>query len=180
MSFRVAINGYGRIGQSVLRALYSDPQFSQLQIVAINELTDIDTITYLTRYDTTHGRFPLPVENDQQHPIINGDKIRVLSEADPKLLPWKELDIDLVLECSGSFCDRASAQQHLNSGAKRLLFSQPAAQDIDANIVYGVNNQTLKPEHQIVSNASCTSRCWIFWSVILVLKAVSPPPFIRP
>ncbi|MEH6627570.1 MAG: glyceraldehyde 3-phosphate dehydrogenase NAD-binding domain-containing protein [Motiliproteus sp.] len=159
MSYRVAINGYGRIGQSVLRAYYSDPQFRQLQIVAINELTDIDTITYLTRYDTTHGRFPLPVEHDEQHLLIDGDRIRILNEVDPKQLPWKELDIDLVLECSGTFCDRESAQQHLYSGAKRLLFSQPASTDIDATIVYGFNHKTLRTDHQIVSNASCTTNC---------------------
>ncbi|MCW8886079.1 MAG: erythrose-4-phosphate dehydrogenase [Motiliproteus sp.] len=159
MSFRVAINGYGRIGQSVLRAFYSDPQFREMQIVAINELADIHTITYLTRYDTSHGRFPVSVDNDGQNLLINGDQIRILNEEDPSQLPWKALDIDLVLECSGSFSDRDTAQIHLDSGARRLLFSQPASSEVDATIVYGFNQQQLQASHQIVSNASCTTNC---------------------
>ncbi len=161
MSFRVAINGYGRIGQSVLRAFYSDPKFADLQIVAINELADIDTIAYLTRYDTTHGRFPLPVEHRKGELLIGTDSIRVLHESRPERLPWAELGIDLLLECSGTFSDRASAEQHLASGAGRLLFSQPASAEVDATIVYGVNQQQLMPHHRIVSNASCTTNCII-------------------
>ena len=159
MSFRVAINGYGRIGQSVLRALYSRYRHCGLQVVAINELTDIDTMVYLTRYDTTHGRFPLPVERNGDHLLIDGDRIRLLNEADPARLPWRELGINLLLECSGSFCDIATAEQHLAAGAQRLLFSQPAAPEVDATIVYGFNQQTLRAEHRIVSNASCTTNC---------------------
>jgi D-erythrose 4-phosphate dehydrogenase len=159
LTYSVAINGYGRIGQSVLRALYTDTRYRDLNVVAINELADIDTISYLTRYDTTHGRFPLPVDHDGSNLLINGDRIRTLNEANPDRLPWAELDVDLLLECSGSYCDRATAERHLNSGAKKLLFSQPAEPGIDATIVYGFNDHLLKPEHRIVSNASCTTNC---------------------
>ncbi len=161
--FNIAINGYGRIGQCVLRALYSsDPRTAAarpFRVVAINELTDLETLTYLTRYDTTHGRFPLPVENDGKHLLIAGDRILALNQPDPRLLPWAELEIDLVLECSGSFCDRGTAELHLQAGAKRLLFSQPAAADIDATIVFGFNHHNLQPEHRIASSASCTTNC---------------------
>ncbi|OMH39558.1 type I glyceraldehyde-3-phosphate dehydrogenase [Motiliproteus sp. MSK22-1] len=168
MSFRIAINGYGRIGQSVLRALYSDSKYSDLKIVAINELADIKTIAYLTRYDTTHGRFPLQVEHEDSCLLIGDDRIRLLNEEDPRRLPWSELEIDLVLECSGTFSDRATAQLHLQSGAKRLLFSQPASSDVDATIVYGVNQHLLRADHRIVSNASCTTNC-----VVPVLKLLN-------
>tara|TARA_R110001583_G_scaffold2626_2_gene18605 strand:- start:1680 stop:2744 length:1065 start_codon:yes stop_codon:yes gene_type:complete len=162
-TFNIAINGYGRIGQCVLRALYSGDRSKDsarpFRVVAINELTNLDTLTYLTRYDTTHGRFPLPVENDDSHLLIDGDRILALNQPDPRKLPWSELEVDLVLECSGSFCDRASAEIHLQAGAKRLLFSQPAAADIDATVVYGFNHQSLRPEHRIASSASCTTNC---------------------
>ena len=157
--YRIAINGYGRIGQSVLRALYSNPQHHKLQVVAINELTDLDTLTYLTRYDTTHGRFPVPVENDGRHLLINGDRIRVLNEKHPEQLPWEELEIDLLLECTGTFTDRATAERHLAGGARRLLFSQPADADVDATIIHGFNTQKLQVGHRIVSSASCTTNC---------------------
>ena len=159
MSYRVAINGYGRIGQSVLRAVYESGYRDQLQVVAINELSDIDTVTYLTRYDTTHGRFPAPVEHNGQDLLINGDRIRVLNEESATALPWQELDIDLVLECSGSFSDRLSAMRHINSGARKLLFSQPADTDVDATIVYGINQQLLKPDQKVVAAGSCTTNC---------------------
>lgn len=160
MSFNIAINGYGRIGQCILRALYSSANRDRpFRVVAINELTDLETLTYLTRYDTTHGRFPLAVENDGQYLMIDGDRILPLNQPDPGKLPWAELDIDLVLECSGSFCERSIAQLHLDVGAKRLLFSQPAATDIDATVVFGYNQQQLRPEHQIASSASCTTNC---------------------
>ncbi|MEH6470439.1 MAG: glyceraldehyde 3-phosphate dehydrogenase NAD-binding domain-containing protein [Halopseudomonas sp.] len=162
-TFNIAINGYGRIGQCILRALYSSRLHNDavrpFRVVAINELTDLETLTYLTRYDTTHGRFPLAVENDGQHLIIDGDRIQPLNQTDPSQLPWAELDIDLVLECSGSFCDRSTAEVHLQAGAKRLLFSQPAANDIDATVVYGFNQHRLLPEHRIASSASCTTNC---------------------
>ncbi|QEW08066.1 type I glyceraldehyde-3-phosphate dehydrogenase [Nitrincola iocasae] len=161
MSYRIAINGYGRIGQSVLRALYERGLQHQLQVVALNELSDIETLTYLTRYDTTHGRFPLPVSHDGQHLLINGDKIRVLSIEDPQQLPWAELDVDLVMDCSGSFSNLAQAQKHLDSGAQRLLFSNPASTDIDATVIFGFNHQQLQAEHRVASAASCTTNCLV-------------------
>ncbi len=171
MAHRIAINGYGRIGQCVLRALLEPHRDAQaavpghdrpsLEVVAINELSDLATIAYLTRYDTTHGRFPGRVETDGEHLAVNGRAIRVLSEADPDRLPWHELGIDLVLECSGSFRDRATAQRHLAAGAGRLLFSQPAGSDVDATIVTGINDSELAPGHRIVSAASCTTNCLV-------------------
>jgi len=161
MTLRVAINGYGRIGQSVLRALYQCGFRSEMEIVALNELSDIETVAYLTRYDTTHGRFPLTVDHDGGHLLINGDKIRVLNEEDPRDLPWRELDIDLVLECSGAFKERDVAELHLESGARRLLFSQPATAEVDATVVFGLNHHLVQPDHTIVSAASCTTNCII-------------------
>lgn len=161
MSYRVAINGYGRIGQAVLRAIYERELQGELQIVAVNELSDIETVTYLTRYDTIHGRFPYPVEQQDNCLLIKEDKIRVLNESDPAKLPWAALAIDLVIECTGSFNQRAIAQQHLDAGAKKLLFSHPALADIDATIVYGYNHQQLSSKMNIVSAASCTTNCII-------------------
>lgn len=159
MSYRIAINGYGRIGQGVLRAIYQRGLEAELQVVAINELSDLDTLTYLTRYDTTHGRFPKPVDNDGEALLINGDRIRVLSHAEPEQIPWDELDVDLVLECSGAFKTRADAERHLASGARRLLYSHPAQPDIDATLIFGYNEGNLKAEHRIASAASCTTNC---------------------
>ncbi|MBB3191994.1 type I glyceraldehyde-3-phosphate dehydrogenase [Halomonas cerina] len=160
MAHRIAINGYGRIGQCVLRALVerADPH---LEVVAINELSGLDTIAYLTRYDTTHGRFPGRVEVEGDRLVIDGRAIQVLCEPDPDRLPWAALGIDLVLECSGSFKDRATAERHLAAGAGRLLFSQPAESDVDATIVSGINDQRLAPHHRIVSAASCTTNCLV-------------------
>ncbi|MDR5900210.1 glyceraldehyde 3-phosphate dehydrogenase NAD-binding domain-containing protein [Halomonas vilamensis] len=162
--YRIAINGYGRIGQCVLRALV-ERELPHLQVVAINELSDLATIAYLTRFDTTHGRFPGTVEHTEEngadHLIINGQHIRVLSEPDPAKLPWGSLDVDLVLECSGSFKDRDTAEQHLAAGAKRLLFSQPAESDVDATIVWGINHGTLNAGQRILSAASCTTNCLV-------------------
>ncbi len=159
MSYRVAINGYGRIGQAVLRAIYTSPLRRRFQVVAINELADIDTLAYLTRYDTTHGRFPLPVSHDRKTLVIDSDPILVLREEQPENLPWRELAVDLVFECSGSFSDRATAVRHLESGAKRILLSHPAGPDMDATVIFGVNDNRLRPEHRIVSNGSCTTNC---------------------
>lgn len=159
MSYRIAINGYGRIGQGVLRAIYQRGLEAELQVVAINELSDLDTLTYLTRYDTTHGRFPKPVDNDGEALLINGDRIRVLSHAEPEQIPWGELDVDLVLECSGAFKTRADAERHLASGARKLLYSHPAQPDIDATLIFGYNEGNLKAEHRIASAASCTTNC---------------------
>lgn len=161
MSYRIAINGYGRIGQCVLRALYQRGLQQKLQVVALNELADIETLTYLTRYDTTHGRFPMTVSHSDQHLLIDEDAIKVLSVEDPEFLPWAALDVDLVLDCSGSFSNRAQAQKHLNSGAKRLLFSNPASADIDATIIFGINHHALNGSQRIVSAASCTTNCLV-------------------
>jgi D-erythrose 4-phosphate dehydrogenase len=159
MSFKVAINGYGRIGQSVLRAIYSSPFRSKFSIVAINELADIETLTYLTRYDTTHGRFPYPLSYDKDTLKIGDDSIKILNEPDPSRLPWSELGIDLLFECSGTFEDRETADIHLQSGAKRILLSHPATPAVDSIIVYGYNHSLLQANHKVVSNASCTTNC---------------------
>ena len=160
MALRIAINGYGRIGQCVLRALV-ERDMPELEVVALNELSGLDTIAYLTRFDTTHGRFPGSVEVDGEHLVIDGRPIRVLSEADPAALPWAELEIDLVLECSGSFKERDVAEAHLAAGAARLLFSQPAESDVDATIVSGINDADLTPECRVISAASCTTNCLV-------------------
>ena len=159
MTYTIAINGYGRIGQSVLRALYMGLYRRRFRVVAINELADIDTLTYLTRYDTTHGRFPLQVFQEDGHLLVDGDPIRILRASEPEELPWAELGVDLVLECSGSFSERQMAQRHLDAGARKILISHPANPDMDATIVFGVNDQLLSQRLRIVSNASCTTNC---------------------
>ncbi len=159
--FRIAINGYGRIGQCVLRALYENGYRDHLQVVAINELSDIDTIAHLTRYDSTHGRFRGEVGVESDDLVVNGDRIRVLRHPDPSDLPWRLLDVDLVLECSGSFSDRETAQKHIDAGAQRLLFSQPAESDVDRTVVFGVNDAELTGEDVIVAAASCTTNCLV-------------------
>ncbi len=168
MTFRVAINGYGRIGQCVLRALYENDYRRDMEIVAINELANIETLTYLTRYDTTHGRFPAEISHNGKQLLVKDDRIHIYNEADPAKLNWKALDIDLLLECSGAFKDRATAERHLESGAPRLLFSQPAQSDVDATIVYGINQHQIKSEHRVVSSASCTTNC-----IVPVLKTLN-------
>lgn len=161
MSYRIAINGFGRIGRCVLRALYESQHCDGLQIVAINEPADLETIAHLTKYDSTHGRFAGDVEMLQGGLRINGDVIQVTHHSELQSLPWKEQNVDLVLECSGVFSDRAAAQQHLDRGAKRVLFSQPAESDVDATIVYGINHEQIKSTDRIISNASCTTNCII-------------------
>lgn len=157
--FNVAINGYGRIGQSVLRAIYSTPFRSKFRIVAINELADIETLTYLTRYDTTHGRFPYPLRFDKDHLYIGDDRIAVTNEPDPSKLAWSDCNTDLLFECSGTFEDVETARVHLQRGASRVLFSHPATPEVDATIIYGYNHSMLQSRHRIVSNASCTTNC---------------------
>jgi D-erythrose 4-phosphate dehydrogenase len=160
MPYRLAINGYGRIGRCVMRALHESRAYPELQIVAVNDLTNAHTLAHLTRYDSTHGRFQGAVALDAPDMMrINGQTVRVLSQPDINDLPWGELDIDLVLECSGRFDDRATAEKHLAAGAQRVLFSQPAQSDVDATVIYGVNHRLLKPEHRIISSASCTTNC---------------------
>ncbi|MFT6791766.1 MAG: D-erythrose 4-phosphate dehydrogenase [Cellvibrionaceae bacterium] len=155
----IAINGYGRIGRCLVRALCESSIHSNIQIVAINELADEKTIAHLTKYDSTHGKFPGEVWLDRQRLYINNNPIHLIHEASIDKLPWAELGVDIVLECTGAFSDRKTAEKHLSSGAQRVLFSQPAESDVDATIVYGVNESSLRPEHRIVSNASCTTNC---------------------
>jgi D-erythrose 4-phosphate dehydrogenase len=158
MKLKVAINGYGRIGRCILRALHeSDHYRNHIDIVAINELADLSAVTHLTKYDTTHGRFPGKVERDKSHLIVNGDRIQLISEESPARLPWNGLQVDLVMECSGVFKTREDAQLHIDAGAGKVLFSHPAEPSVDATVVYGINHHRLKPADRIVSNASCTT-----------------------
>ena len=159
MPFRLAINGYGRIGRCILRALYESTNYADLQIVALNDIADPRSIAHLTRYDSTHGRFLGQVEVSGNELEIADDRIKLYRSNQVAALPWSDNQIDLVMECSGSFTDRATAQQHIQQGAKRVLFSQPAESDVDNTIVYGINHETLRAEHTIVSNASCTTNC---------------------
>jgi glyceraldehyde 3-phosphate dehydrogenase len=159
MALKVGINGYGRIGRNILRALYQGKRTAQMQIVALNDLGDAKTNAHLTRHDTVHGRFPGEVVVDGDSMVVNGDRIRVLAERDPSKLPWGDLGIDIVLECTGLFTSKAKASAHLKGGAKKVMISAPGGEDVDATIVYGVNHQTLKASHTVVSNASCTTNC---------------------
>ncbi|AUH71160.1 glyceraldehyde 3-phosphate dehydrogenase [Legionella sainthelensi] len=158
MTIRVAINGYGRIGRCVLRAIFESKKQNEFEIVAINDLSAIDVTAHLTRYDTTHGRFPADVSVEGDMLIIDGHAIKIIAERNPANLPWKELNIDLVLECTGFFTEREKAMQHIAAGAKKVLISAPG-KNVDATIVYGVNHQSLKSSDLIVSNASCTTNC---------------------
>jgi len=159
MTIKVAINGYGRIGRNILRAHYEGGKKHPIQIVALNDLGDAKINAHLTRYDTAHGRFPGKVEVDGDHLVVNGDRIRVCAQRDPAQLPWKELGVDLVLECTGLFTSKAKASAHLAAGAKRVIISAPGDKDVDATVVYGVNHGALKPSHTVISNASCTTNC---------------------
>jgi len=156
---RIAINGYGRIGRSVLRALYESGARERVRVVAINEPADSKTIAHLTRYDSTHGRFSGIVSHSEGLLTVNGDEIHILHEKQLQQLPWGELGVDVVLECSGTFTDRETAEQHISSGAKRVLFSQPAQPTVDATIVYGINQHILTGDETIVSAASCSTNC---------------------
>jgi glyceraldehyde 3-phosphate dehydrogenase len=158
MTIRIAINGYGRIGRNILRAHYEKKLHPDIQIVAINDLGDVKTNAHLTRYDSTHSKFSGEVSVSEHEIIVNGDKIRVVAERDPKKLPWKELNIDIVFECTGLFTNKEKASMHLEAGAKKVIISAPAT-DVDATIVYGVNDHILKASHTVISNASCTTNC---------------------
>jgi len=158
MALKVGINGYGRIGRNVLRALYESGRTDEIQIVAINDLGDAKTNAHLTQYDTAHGRFPGEVSVDGDHLVVNGDKIRVLAERNPADLPWGELGVDVVLECTGLFASKDKASAHLQGGAKKVVISAPAGKDLPT-IVYGVNHQDLKASDTVISNASCTTNC---------------------
>ncbi len=159
MAYRLAINGYGRIGRCVLRAFYESAHQHDMEIVAINELADIETIAHLTKYDSTHGRFAGQVRVEGEALFVNEDRIPVTHFEQRDHLSWGDYAVDLVLECSGSFNDRRSAEEHLACGAKRVLFSQPAESCVDATIVFGVNENSLKPSDTVISNASCTTNC---------------------
>ena len=159
MAIKVGINGYGRISRNVLRALYEAGRTKDLQIVAINDLGDANTNAHLTRYDTVHGKFPGQISVDGDAMVVNGDRIRVLAERDPAKLPWAALSVEYVLECTGLFTSKAKAALHIAGGAKRVVISAPGGEDVDATIVYGVNHQTLRASHTVISNASCTTNC---------------------
>lgn len=162
MKLNIAINGFGRIGRGIFRVLFENPAYlEQIELIAINELADLTTMAHLTRYDSTFGRFCKAIEITDDEMIVDNHRIKILHQASPQQLPWKDLGIDLLLECTGSFIDRETAEAHLRSGARKLMFSQPADNSIDTTIVYGINHQQLSPEHRIISNASCTSNCII-------------------
>ena len=159
MTIKVAINGYGRIGRNILRALYEGGKKHDIQIVAINDLGDTKINAHLTRYDTTHGKFPGTVAIDGDSLVVNGDRIKVLSNRDPSQLPWKDLGVDVVHECTGFFTSKEKASAHLKAGAKKVIISAPGGKDVDGTIVYGVNHGTLKSSDTVISNASCTTNC---------------------
>ncbi len=156
---RIAINGYGRIGRNVLRALYERPELkSSIAIVAINDLGSPAVNAHLTQFDTTHGRFAETVTATDEAMMVGHDVIKVFAERDPSKLPWSDLDIDVVLECTGFFTSKASAGQHIQAGARKVLLSAPGT-NMDATVVYGINHDVLRAEHTVVSNASCTTNC---------------------
>ncbi|MCG9695722.1 erythrose-4-phosphate dehydrogenase [Shewanella sp. Isolate11] len=158
---KVAINGYGRIGRSILRALYESGKRDRIQIVAINELAKPEAMLHLTQYDTTHGRFQSPTSLVDNYLTVGDDRIALLHESEPENLPWAEMDIDIVFEATGALTDRQACEAHIKAGAKQVLISNPSSSDVDATIVYGVNHEELKAEHTIVSNASCTTNCLV-------------------
>ena len=159
MTIRIAINGYGRIGRNILRAHYEGGKSHPIEIVAINDLGDAQTNAHLTRYDTAHGRFTGTVNVEGDSMVVNGDRIRVLADRNPAALPWSDLGVDVVLECTGFFTTKAKASAHLQGGAQKVIISAPGGADVDATIVYGINQNVLKSSHTVISNASCTTNC---------------------
>ncbi|MEC4723916.1 type I glyceraldehyde-3-phosphate dehydrogenase, partial [Noviherbaspirillum sp. CPCC 100848] len=159
MTIRVAINGYGRIGRNILRAHYEGGKKNDIQIVAINDLGNAQSNAHLTRYDTAHGKFPGTVEVDGDFMIVNGDKIKVFAQRNPAEIPWGELNVDVVLECTGFFTTKEKASAHLKGGAKKVIISAPGGKDVDATVVFGVNQNVLKASDTVISNASCTTNC---------------------
>ena len=159
MAIRIAINGYGRIGRNILRALYESGRNKELQIVAVNDLGSPETNAHLTRYDTAHGKFNGTVAVDGDAMVVNGDRIKVLANRDPSQLPWGQLGVDVVLECTGYFTSKEKASAHLKGGARKVIISAPGGKDVDATVVYGVNHNVLKSSHTVISNASCTTNC---------------------
>ena len=158
MTIRIAINGYGRIGRNILRAHFEKKLHPEIEIVAINDLGDVNTNAHLTRYDTTHGKFPGEVVVSGTDMMVNGEKIRVVAERDPRKLPWKELNVDIVFECTGLFTSKEKAAMHLEAGAKKVIISAPGT-GVDATVVFGVNHEILKSSDTVISNASCTTNC---------------------
>jgi glyceraldehyde 3-phosphate dehydrogenase len=159
MATKVAINGYGRIGRNILRAHYEGGKTHDIQIVAINDLGNAETNAHLTKYDTAHGKFPGTVSVEGEFMVVNGDRIRVCAKRNPAELPWKEMGVDVVLECTGLFTTKEKAGAHLTAGAKKVIISAPGGKDVDGTVVYGVNHGTLKASHTVISNASCTTNC---------------------
>jgi glyceraldehyde 3-phosphate dehydrogenase len=159
MAVKVGINGYGRIGRCIVRALHEQGRTGEIDIVAINDLGDAETNAYLTRYDSVHGKFPGTVEIDGDSIVVNGDRMKVLAERNPAALPWKELGVDVVLECTGLFRTKEKASAHLDAGARKVIISAPGGKDVDATIVYGVNHDVLDADCTVISNASCTTNC---------------------
>ena len=155
----IAINGFGRIGRNVLRALYESGRNNHFNVVAINDVAKPEGIAHLLKYDTAHGRFGFDVTLENNTLNVAGDAIRLLAQPDINLLPWREIGVDIVLECTGKFDDRVSGQAHINAGAEKVLFSSPGSPDLDNTIIFGTNDDTLKAEHKLVSNGSCTTNC---------------------
>ncbi|MCA6221658.1 erythrose-4-phosphate dehydrogenase [Photorhabdus antumapuensis] len=161
MTIKVAINGFGRIGRSILRALYESGRRAEIAVIAVNELADAEGIAHLLKYDSSHGRFAWDVRLNNDVLQVGDDNIRLFHQPDISMLPWQELGIDIVLDCSGIYGSRADGEAHLASGAKKVLFAHPGGNDLDATVVYGVNQHLLTAEDRIVSNASCTTNCII-------------------
>ena len=159
MTIKIGINGYGRIGRNILRAVFESGRSSEFDIVAVNDLADANTNAHLTRRDTAHGPFPGTVELDGDYMVVNGDRIRVLAERDPAKLPWGDLGVDVVFESTGFFASKEKSMAHIEGGAKKVIISAPAGTGVDATIVYGVNHNTLKASDTVISNASCTTNC---------------------
>jgi glyceraldehyde 3-phosphate dehydrogenase len=159
MAIKIAINGYGRIGRNVLRAIHESGRKDEFDVVAINDLGDAETNAHLTQYDTAHGKFPGSVAVDGGDLVVNGDRIKVFAERDPAKLPWGQHGVDVVLECTGLFTSKAKAGAHLSGGAKKVIISAPGGSDVDGTFVYGVNHDQLTAAHQVISNASCTTNC---------------------
>ena len=159
MTIKIGINGYGRIGRNILRALYESGRTDEFQIVAVNDLGDANTNAHLTRYDTAHGKFPGTISVEGDNLVVNGDKIKVLSERDPAKLPWGELGVDVVHESTGLFTTKEKASAHIKGGAGKVIISAPGGKDVDATVVYGVNHTVLKASDTVISNASCTTNC---------------------
>ncbi|MFT6691813.1 MAG: D-erythrose 4-phosphate dehydrogenase, partial [Colwellia sp.] len=167
MTIRIAINGFGRIGRSVVRALYESGKTDLFTLVSINELAPASGIAHLLKYDSTHGRFPFSVSQKEDQLVINGDEITLTHIDNLNSLPWQQQNIDIVLDCTGKYGNRADGLSHINRGAKKVLFSHPGSQDIDATIIYGINHQILTPDARIVSNGSCTTNC-----IVPVIKVI--------